>query len=111
MNVFCLFSSNYYYSNNGFAKRSIQKKTLKSPCLYDHNLTRKKGNSLKLENANNNKNSENQKRSHGFFHKEKVLGKNCMCPITKTTSYDVVSNDVEKYVFDVYFIFSEVQPW
>ena len=44
-------------------------------CLNNHNLTRKKGNSLKLENANNNKNSENQKRSHGFFIKGRCLVK------------------------------------
>ena len=75
MNVFCLFSSNYYYSNNGFAKRSIQKKTLKSPCLYDHNLTRNKGNSLKLENANSNKNSEKSKTFSRFFMKKRCAVK------------------------------------
>ena len=73
MNTICLFSSNYYYSNNGFSKRSIQKKTLESPCLYDHNLTRKKGNSLKLENANNNQNSKKSKTFSRFFiYEEKV---------------------------------------
>ena len=104
MNVFCLFSSNHYYSNNGFAKRSIQKKTLKSPCLYDHNLTRNKGNSLKIENANDNKNSEKSKTFSRIFYEEKVRDKIASVQLPKLHLMMSFQMMLKNMFLDVYFI-------